>query len=575
MRLTVAGVAPGPLDLRIAFEGREIACSASDSVASALTAAGEVSCRETRHGDRRGVFCGMGVCQECLVEIDGLPGRRACTTLVRNGMVVRRQPARPDAAAAPAITSSPLVEREVTPDVLVVGGGPAGMAAAVAAARAGAQVTLVDERAKLGGQYYKQPAAEPTRVEPERLDRQFRRGRELADAVRTAGVEVLAGAEIWSAFAPDDLRAVDEATRWRLRPQRLVLATGAYERGWAIPGWTLPGVLTTGAAQSLLRAHQVAPGRRVLVSGNGPLNMQLAAELVRAGAEVVALAELARITSPRRAAALARMAASAPDLVRDGIRYRAALTRARVPVLTGAAVVACEGDGRLRSATVARIDDNGAAVVGSERTFEADAVCLGFGFAPARELALALGVPHDLDARLGIAVPRRDDAGGTPVKHVWIAGDAAGVGGGRVAQAAGTLAGAAAARSLGHAPDPAVVAAARRSRDRAAAFQRALWTVFDAPTVVDELATPQTPMCRCESVTRAQLEPLLAEDDVGHIGALKRATRAGMGGCQGRYCATVLAQLAARRSGRRLDERSGFAPAAPAKPVRIGDLLGD
>ena len=161
-------------------------------------------------------------------------------------------------------------------DVVVVGAGPAGLAAARDLASSGLEVVVVDERPALGGQYYKQPSTPPSA--PDRLDAQYRKGRELIDGARRAGATFLSGAAVWGASAPDLLMARSADHRWTLRARALVLATGAYERGVPIPGWTLPGVMTTGAGQTLLRRYQVAPGTRVLIAGNGPLNIQLAAD---------------------------------------------------------------------------------------------------------------------------------------------------------------------------------------------------------------------------------------------------------------------------------------------------------
>ena len=581
MRIRSAGLEAAPATVEITFDGAPLEARATDTVAAALVAAGELACRETADGGRRGLFCGMGVCQECLVAVDGLPGQRACMTPVRDGMVVERQPARPDLAAlaareAPAAAAAPRPARERVCDLLVVGGGPAGLAAAVAAAEAGLDVVLADERPKPGGQYYKQPP-DALVSDAARLDAQYRSGRRLIARARAAGVELLAGVQVWGAPRVDELLATAPDGDWTLRPRALIAATGAYERGLPLPGWTLPGVMTTGAAQTLLRAYQVAPGTRVLVSGNGPLNMQVAAELVRGGAEVVALAELARLTDPRRAPALARMAAAAPDLIVQGARYGAALARARVPVLHGRALVRAEGDGRVQRATIAKIGADGRAVPGTERSFAVDAVCVGFGFLPSNELARSLGATHRWDPRESGFVVERSATGRTSVDGLWVVGDGGGIGGARVAQAAGTLAGLDAVRALGREPRPRQAAqqrAAERAHRRAARFQEALWSAYGAPAIVDQLAEPDTPICRCEQVPLAAVEQAF-DAGLGHIGAVKRVTRAGMGGCQGRYCGGLLAELAARRAGRAPEEHDLFAPSAPFKPQRIDDLLAD
>ena len=576
-------------ELTFQFAGREIPFVEGMTIAAALLAVGEPRLRETRASGSRGLFCGMGVCHECLVEVDGRSGVRACMITATPGLEVARQPARPnltvqaarrartrrtpasDTASAAAHTAAAQVTEN--PDLLVVGAGPGGLTAAASAAEAGLRVVLLDERAKPGGQYFKQPTSRGWGVGPRR-DSQFVAGKALIDRARLAGVTVLPGSQLWGAFAPDDLGVLAPDGRYRFAPRALILAPGAYERGVPVPGWTLPGVMTTGAAQTLWRSYGTPPGRRVLVSGNGPLNMQVAAELRRAGSTVVALAELATPASPRRALALARMAAADRSLILDGLRYRTTLVRGGVPVLYGEMVITIEGDGRVQRATVAQIDLAGCPIVGTERNFEVDAVCMGFGFHPSNEIARALGARHE--QRQGQLQTVVDERGRTSLPNVWVVGDGAGIGGARLAQAVGELAGIDAARALGF-KITAAHEARRQDAVRGAArhrrFQAGLAAAFAAPMIEEQLAAPSTQICRCEEVPRDALEQALA-DGAGHIGSVKRATRAGMGPCQGRYCGPLIAAMTSRRIGEELTEMSGFAPSPPVKPAAIADLLG-
>ncbi|WP_333779804.1 FAD/NAD(P)-binding oxidoreductase, partial [Falsiroseomonas oryzae] len=151
-----------------------------------------------------------------------------------------------------------------------------------------------------------------------------------------AGVAFRHSATVWGAFAPDEIAAIAEGRNLVIRPRRLVLAPGSHERPVPIPGWTLPGVMTTGALQTLARANRVSPGRRVVIAGNGPLNLQLACELVEGGVEVAAVLEAAPKPGFRSWRTALRLAASAPDLAWDGARYLAVLRRAGVPVIWGA-----------------------------------------------------------------------------------------------------------------------------------------------------------------------------------------------------------------------------------------------
>ena len=277
--------------IEISFEGTPIAARAGESVAAALAAHGILSLRTTRDGAERGMFCGMGVCQDCLVEIDGKPEQRACMTKVDRPLQVRRQvhgrPLAPVAEGASPATYEIVTER---PEVLVIGAGPGGLSAAIAARSAGAAVVLVDERAQPGGQYFKQIS-----VDAAAADRQHREGAELIETARRLGVEIRSGVTVWGAFEPGLFTAVTEQGSVRIAPKATIVAAGAYERAWPVPGWTLPGVMTTGAAQTLWRTARRLPGRRVLIAGNGPLNLQLAAELIEGGRR------WSRWSRPRRA----------------------------------------------------------------------------------------------------------------------------------------------------------------------------------------------------------------------------------------------------------------------------------
>ncbi|MGE0239592.1 MAG: NAD(P)/FAD-dependent oxidoreductase, partial [Parvibaculaceae bacterium] len=345
--------------------------------------------------------------------------------------------------------------------------------------------------------------------------------------------------------------------------------TGAYERGWPVPGWTLPGVMTTGAVQTLWRMARRLPGRRVLIAGNGPLNLQLAAELLAGGAEVKAVVEAAPRPALSDLGAFLAMLLDAPGLVRDGLRYHLTRRAGKVPMIHGKVVTGVEKRAAGLHVRVAASD-------GAEESFDVDVLCLGYGFEPANELLRMLGCGHVYDAERRQLVTRCDADGLTDMRHVYALGDCTGLGGARIALAQGTLSGLAAAASLGHAltgraAEQRSKAAADRARHRR--FQRALWRLYRAAPWRADLARSDTLICRCEEVSFGQIETALAEE-LEAIGAVKRRTRLGMGRCQGRYCAPVLDALLAERCGRARDEFSGFAPRPPARPVSIADLVG-
>jgi D-hydroxyproline dehydrogenase subunit alpha len=552
--------------VKFTFDGKEVDGRSGESLAAALVHAGIIDLRETRTGANRGIFCGMGVCQDCLVEIDGRPNQRACMTTLDAPITVRRETfgraLLPRAAGEPPKLIDSIPEEPL--EILVIGAGPAGLSAAIAARRAGASVTVIDERSVAGGQYFKQVLVGGEGVADP--DNQHREGAELIARALKIGVDIRCGVDIWGVFGANELIGTGAGLVRRFNPQRLIVATGAYERGVPLPGWTLPGVMTTGAAQSLWRCYRRLPGQRVLIAGNGPLNLQVASELSSGGARIAALVEIAPV-SPRRALPdFLRMILASPHLVFDGLKYRASLKD--VPMIYGSVVTRIETE---TSGLVAHVSTYPANGIG-ERKFTIDAVCLGYGFEPSNEILRALGCRHTFDERRGQFTAVIDDYGRTTVPNVYSVGDCTGLGGARMALAQGTVVGVAVAKDLGlvGGAESADVAAARRGLVRHRNFQNALWRLYAAPRLNLELATPETVVCRCEEVSAGRIGVALAEE--ASIGALKRATRAGMGSCQGRYCGAILSQVFARTQGRELNEQIRFAPRMPVKPVAIADI---
>ena len=571
----------------IRVDGFTMTFAVGDSVASAMIASGERTCRTTRSGEPRGLFCGSGVCGDCFVVIDGVPGVAACRTPVREGMVVQRQsarPALPRTAMQGGLATEP-DEIELAPDVLVVGAGPAGMTAAAAIAESGLRVVIVDDAADPGGQFFTRPGDRSGG--PTWLDTRARAGRALVRRLRDSGADLLSGARVWGASAADRVYAAGPVSRYVIRPRRLVLATGGH--GWAepFPGWTLPGVMTAAAAGRMLRVSGRVAGRRVLVTGSGPGNVVLADDLARAGATVAGVAEVA--ASPRLpdlARLVVAAAGSAGSPGRSGPLGRWQLARAgllvrRIPVWGSAAMLACTGDDAVRGARLARLDREGLTIPGQTWDVEVDAVCVGHGIAPSTELAAGLGCELRVgpDGRPAVV---RDAAGRTSVPGVWAIGDGSRFAGAGSAMIDGQRCGAALVQELRpdaaapgvRQPDRANARQARRVERRARRLNRAGRVVAEVyPPWTPDLSAmdPQTVICRCENVTLAQLTAGLS-DGIGSAGSLKRVTRAGMGSCQGRYCAGSLTRLAAAVTGIEPDPRSGFRPQLPSSPTRIGTI---
>jgi len=457
-------------------------------------------------------------------------------------------------------------------ELLVVGAGPAGLAAAAEGARAGIRVLVIDENLQPGGQIYRQTPPEFRFVPPPRRTDDFRKGRALIAEALAAGVELRLGCTAWASFEPGIMDVIDAAGPDRIHAQRTILAIGACDRPAPVPGWTLPGVFTVGGAQALLKGQRILPGRRVLLGGVGPLLLVVASQLSDAGADVVAVAEPAPWWAG--AAILPALAREWP-LLRDGIRYRAGLAWQGVPWLSRTAVTRIDGNDRVTGAVVARVDRDWRPVAGSERRFEVDAVAIGYGLLPSIDLPRICGCALEYDVVARAWSPARNDVFESTVPGVFVVGDGAGVAGAIVAMEEGRIAGLTAAQQLGRSGGTEYDRRVALHRRRIAALERfrlAVNRAYALRSGLFELADSRTVACRCEEVTFDDLEQAVL-DGADTLAVLKSFTRCGMGPCQGRMCAAATTEWLAARTGRD-PESIGVLPAAPpAKPVVTLDAL--
>lgn len=452
--------------------------------------------------------------------------------------------------------------RVLQADVGIVGAGPAGMAAATRLAEAGLSVVVLDEGTRPGGQIFRQlpPGLQNDGVmaEPPSHDH----GHHLIEAFEARQVQYVAGATVWDA-QPGALWFEHEGESKLLRCQRMLLAPGAYDRCVPFPGWTLPGVMTAGALQVMVRGFGVVPGKRALVVGSGPLLLPTVTSLLGAGVEVVAALEA---SSPWRSLRAFPGIAWNAARRREAFWYGKQLLRSRVRLRWGWTVFACEGDGRVQRAVIGKVDGSGRPKRGTERTIEVDVVGAGFGLVPSVELGLRLGAAsHWLGARGGHCLVV-DDEQRTSVEGVFAAGEICGVGGAECATVEGELAAAAMLKDLrGAAVDASL---ARRVRAERKAADTMLGAFAPLPGLA-ELARPDTIVCRCEDVTRLRAQQAASVHGTT-MRAIKIGCRAGMGPCQARICGPSLQAMATGDGARTMDLPK---VQVPVKPVRTETIL--
>jgi thioredoxin reductase len=459
-------------------------------------------------------------------------------------------------------------------DLLIAGGAaPAGGGRPRQGPAAGLRTVLVDERVTLGGQIYKRMGPGFTVHDPAAMGADYVRGQALIDAATGSGAEIQLGTSVLAIEGERVIVAAEGGPARELTARRRLLAPGAQDRPVAFPGWTLPGVLTAGGAQILVKTQRVLPGERILFAGSGPLAIAFPAQLVGYGAHLALVIDAGRAPGATDLARMLGAARGNTGLLRDALRYRLGLLRARVPLRYGRIVVRADGDGRVESVTHAAADAAWRPVAGTEETLAVDTLCLGYGFQPSFELLRMSGCALTHDENRGGPCVIVDEWMRTTADGVLAAGDGTGVEGSRVAVDEGRLAALGAALELGalSAQEARRRAAPVRARlARARAFARALEPMHRIGPGIFELADAGTTVCRCEQVTRAQLAEAI--DHSADINVIKTLTRAGMGMCQGRNCQRQVAALVCARHGIPIAEVALSTPRLPARPVALGAI---
>jgi NADPH-dependent 2,4-dienoyl-CoA reductase/sulfur reductase-like enzyme len=458
----------------------------------------------------------------------------------------------------------------------VVGAGPAGLAAAVTAVEAGCRVALLDAGPRLGGQFWRHQDGDGSK---HRAWDVFAR---LRAALAGSTVDYRPGAAVWFVEpAPSDATDADgqptqphvlHTATEAVRARRVILATGAYDRVLPFPGWDLPGVVTPGAAQALLKGSGVPIGSRVVIAGAGPFLLPVATALLSAGVRVVGVYEAG---NPLRYALSPRAILGARGRLREAAGYAAVLARHRVRYRTRHVVLAARGGDAVSAVDVARLDRAGVPIKDSTRRRPCDALAIGYGFTPQLELALAFGCATrvDVDGSLVLTV---DVAGQTSVPGVYAAGEVTGVGGASLALVEGRLVGAVVAMASGRSVGWHDAELTRLLTRRAALlrFAAVMHEVHAPPGGWRTWLRDDTLVCRCEEVPVGRIRRAVTDLGATDARTVRSFSRPGMGWCQGRVCGYATAALTAELCGRPLAraDLAAFARRPLAQPVRLGDL---
>jgi NADPH-dependent 2,4-dienoyl-CoA reductase/sulfur reductase-like enzyme len=454
-----------------------------------------------------------------------------------------------------------------TTDVVVIGAGAAGMSAAVAMAAKGLKVMLLDEQGSPGGQIYRGITLAPL-ARRDLLGPDYAHGNELAVALAASDVQYEKGAAVWQVTREHQVSYLRDGRLQTVDARAVLLATGAMERPFPIPGWTLPGVMTAGAAQILLKSSGLAPSEPVVLAGCGPLLYLLGWQYLRAGVPIKALVDTTRPEDYWRARRHLFAALRAWPYLRKGLELMRSLRSAGIAHYTGAAQLAVEGDDAAQALTFV--------ASGKSQRIATRCVLLHQGVVPNIQFSQSLRARHEWDADQLCFSPVADPWGELDVPGIYVAGDGAGIGGAQAAALQGRLA------ALGIAAQLGVLDSVRRDSE-AAPLRASLAGNLRIRPFLDALYQPKEEnripaddviVCRCEEVTAGDLRSFVALGCSGPNQA-KSFGRCGMGPCQGRMCGLTVTEVIAKARSVSAQEVGYYRIRPPIKPITLGELAGE
>ena len=446
-------------------------------------------------------------------------------------------------------------------DFAVIGAGPAGMAAAALAAELGLGTLLIDEQDAPGGQIYR---AVERAADASLLGTDYLAGKQIVTALRDSTATYLPRTTVWHLDPDGTLSMATAGGNREVRARRVLIATGAIERPVPIPGWTLPGVMTAGAAQIMLKTAGLVPAGRAVLAGQGPLIWLLAAQMIRAGAPPAMILATTPHANYRTAAPLLPgILWSARRALVKGWSLIREVKHAGIPIVAGVSGLEVGGRDRVQ------------AVAWNGGETPADLLLLHEGVIPNTQISLALQLDHRWDVAQLCWRPVVDEWGATRLSTVAIAGDGGRIAGAEAAALSGQLAALDAAAFLDK------IAPAERDR-RAGPIRRALRRELAIRSFLDTLYRPARPAlvpeddvvaCRCEEIRVGQVRRAASLGAQGPNQA-KAFTRCGMGPCQGRICGPIVSAVMADMLGKPVAEVGTYRPRAPYKPITLGALAG-
>lgn len=459
-------------------------------------------------------------------------------------------------------------DSEINYDIIVIGAGPAGMATAYEASRHQLSVLLLDEQPECGGQVYRSvgSVANDREKDFEILGKDYQYGLSLTEKIKDSHVNHQPSTSVWHLNSASTTVNYSQCGKSFLaRAKRIVIATGAMERPMPIPGWTLPGVMAAGAAQIILKSSGMIPDGPVVLAGCGPLLLLSAAQLLEAGANVIAVLETISWREYLAGSPSLFQALLAPEYLIKGMRLKLSLKRQGIPIYTNVTEVSAQG--------AELVDNVTFRTGGAKKTLPASTLLLHQGVIPNTTLSRQAKLTHIWNTQQQAWQAHTDMWGTSSQPNILISGDGAGIYGAKAAEYSGRLTGLEVAHQLD--------AISRQQRNKSARyFKLKRWRDISVRRMLDKLYPPsqldsitsnETLVCRCYEVSKKQITDAI-HSGCSSADQLKSYLRCGMGPCQGRMCGTTINYILAQELTLPIEKIKHFNIRSPIKPITLREL---
>ena len=456
-------------------------------------------------------------------------------------------------------------------DIVIVGGGFSGVLAAKILAEHALNVLVVDENINLGGQFLR---SHPNRSAAESLSPLKRFGLQSIKELDQKRIRIMTRTEVLGITAEREMliRQVGKKL-FTVRPQAVLLATGAREKFVPFKGWTLPGVISTGATQILLKGSNVLPSNEILIGGAGIFPYAVASEILMNNGQVMGVLDQNRLVEKM---AFAAAFFHEKSKIGEGNRYLARLIMRRTPIKFGVRIMEARGEKGLEEVLTVRVDRNGRRLSGSEKVYPCECLAVGYGFVANIELAQLAGCKLEYDEAQGGWIVAVTEDLETSVAGIFAAGEITGIAGATKSITEGKLAALAILLKLGKIGRDAFITQSgqlKKARKRHRCFGSYFNRLHKTPREIIPSIADETIVCRCEDITMGEIKTAVS-NGCATPDAVKKAVRSGMGICQGRTCSPMLHALIALNLGTPADQLPPLSVRTPLKAVPLKELAG-